>query len=117
MGAGIGADADLADPTGPLEDTVPAARPITVEDLMTHRSGLAYAFSVTGPISKAYAHVSLRQDQDHWLAEVAELRCCTSPASGSPTVTPPRYSASCSRGSRASRCTRCSTNGSSRRWA
>ena len=63
----------LADPTGPLEDTVPAARPITVEDLMTHRSGLAYAFSVTGPISKAYAHVSLRQDQDHWLAEVAEL--------------------------------------------
>lgn len=63
----------LADPTGPLEKTVPADRPITVEDLMTHRSGLAYAFSVSGPISKAYAHVSPRQDQDHWLAEIAEL--------------------------------------------
>lgn len=63
----------LADPTGPLADTVPADRPITVEDLMTHRSGLAYTFSVTGPISTAYAHLSLRQDQDHWLAEVATL--------------------------------------------
>lgn len=63
----------LADPTGPLTDTTPADRPITVEDLMTHRSGLAYSFSVPGPISKAYALVSLRQDQDHWLAEVADL--------------------------------------------
>ena len=63
----------LADPTGPLEDTVPAVRPITVEDLMTHRSGLAYSFSVTGPIARAYAGVSLRQDTDDWLAEVARL--------------------------------------------
>ena len=63
----------LADPAGSLTDTTPADRPITVEDLMTHRSGLAYSFSVAGPISKAYAHVSLRQDQDHWLAEVADL--------------------------------------------
>lgn len=63
----------LVDPTGPLDDTVPADRAITVEDLMTHRSGLAYAFSVTGPISRAYARVSLRQDQDDWLAEVAAL--------------------------------------------
>lgn len=63
----------LAHPTGPLADTVPAVRPITVEDLMTHRSGLAYSFSVIGPIGRAYAHVSLRQDQDSWLAEVAAL--------------------------------------------
>ena len=63
----------LADPTGPLTATVPAQRPITIEDLMTHRSGLAYAFSVTGPISRAYAGVSLRQDQDDWLADVAAL--------------------------------------------
>ncbi len=63
----------LVDPTGPLDSTVPAQRPITVEDLMTHRGGLAYAFSVTGPISRAYAGVSLRQDQDHWLADVAGL--------------------------------------------
>ena len=63
----------LTDPRGPLDSTVPAIRPITVEDLMTHRSGLAYAFSVLGPIARAYAGVSLRQDDDHWLAEVAGL--------------------------------------------
>lgn len=63
----------LVDPTGPLDATVPARRPITIDDLMTHRSGLAYAFSVTGPISRAYAQVSLRQDQDQWLANVAAL--------------------------------------------
>ncbi len=63
----------LTDPRGPLDSTVPAIRPITVEDLMTHRTGLAYAFSVLGPIARAYAGVSLRQDADHWLAEVAGL--------------------------------------------
>lgn len=63
----------LTDPTGPLDRTVPARRPITVDDLMTHRSGLAYMFSVAGPLSQAYGRVSLRQDQDHWLAEVATL--------------------------------------------
>ena len=63
----------LVDPTGPLDNTVPADRAITVDDLMTHRSGLAYSFSVLGPISRAYARVSLRQDQDNWLADIASL--------------------------------------------
>ena len=36
----------LADLRGALDDTVPAERPISFDDLMTHRSGLAYAFSV-----------------------------------------------------------------------
>lgn len=63
----------LVDPTGPLDDTVAAQRAITVEDLMTHRSGLAYSFSVTGPISRAYAQVSLRQDADDWLADISAL--------------------------------------------
>ena len=31
----------LKSPTGPLDDVVPAERDITVEDLMTHRAGLA----------------------------------------------------------------------------
>lgn len=44
----------LADPVGPLDKTAPAARDITVEDLMTHRAGLAYGFTSMGPI--AYAH-------------------------------------------------------------
>jgi CubicO group peptidase (beta-lactamase class C family) len=63
----------LVDAAGPLDHTVPAQRPITVEDLMTHRSGLAYSFSVVGPISRAYTQVSLRQDADDWLAEVSRL--------------------------------------------
>jgi len=63
----------LLDPAGPLEKTAPARRLITIEDLMTHRSGLAYAFSVLGPLSAAYGRMSFRQDQDRWLAELAEL--------------------------------------------
>src|SRR3990167_4698226 len=34
---------------GPLDATVPAQRDITVEDLMTHRAGLAYGFTSIGP--------------------------------------------------------------------
>jgi CubicO group peptidase (beta-lactamase class C family) len=63
----------LTDPRGPLDKTGPARRPITIDDLMTHRSGLAYAFSVLGPLSRAYGRMSFRQDQDRWLAELAEL--------------------------------------------
>lgn len=44
----------LKDAQGALEDTYPAPREITVEDLMTHRAGLAYGFTSIGPI--AYAH-------------------------------------------------------------
>jgi CubicO group peptidase (beta-lactamase class C family) len=44
----------LKDPAGPIEDTYPAARDITVEDLMTHRAGLAYAFTSVGPIGQAH---------------------------------------------------------------
>jgi CubicO group peptidase (beta-lactamase class C family) len=63
----------LTDPNGPLDKTTPARRPITVDDLMTHRSGLAYLFSVGGPLGRGYGRLSLRQDQDHWLAEMAAL--------------------------------------------
>jgi CubicO group peptidase (beta-lactamase class C family) len=63
----------MADPSGPLEATVPLRRPITFDDLMTHRSGLAYAFSVGPPLSRAYGKLMFRQDQDRWLAELARL--------------------------------------------
>lgn len=42
---------------GPLDEVYDAPRPITVEDLMTHRSGLAYGFTSVGPIAKAYEEV------------------------------------------------------------
>lgn len=63
----------LVEPQAELDRTVPARRPITVEDLMTHRSGLAYSFSVLGPLGRAYSRMSFRQDQDRWLAELAQL--------------------------------------------
>ncbi|WP_273732017.1 serine hydrolase domain-containing protein [Mycolicibacterium septicum] len=63
----------LREARGPLDRTEPARRPITFDDLMTHRSGLAYVFSVLGPLAAAYGKLSLRQDQDRWLAEVAKL--------------------------------------------
>lgn len=60
-------------PGGPLDKTHPARRSITVEDLMTHRSGLVYYFSVVGPLARAYSRVSVRQNPDGWLAEIAAL--------------------------------------------
>ncbi len=63
----------LADPHGPLDRTHPARRAILIEDLLTHTSGLAYAFSVSGPISKAYMRLPFNQGPDAWLSELAEL--------------------------------------------
>lgn len=63
----------LTEPKGPLDRTEPARRPITFDDLMTHRSGLAYVFSVLGPLSREYGKLPLRQDQDRWLAALAAL--------------------------------------------
>lgn len=68
----------LKDPTGPVDATVPAAREITVEDLLTHRSGLAYGFTSMGPI--AYAHeeklgnaLANPHGPDAWLKRLGEL--------------------------------------------
>jgi CubicO group peptidase (beta-lactamase class C family) len=68
----------LKDPTGPVDATVPAARDITVEDLLTHRSGLAYGFTSMGPI--AYAHeeklgsaLANTHSPDSWLKALGEL--------------------------------------------
>jgi CubicO group peptidase (beta-lactamase class C family) len=43
----------LRDPAGPLSETVPANREPTVDDLLTHRSGLTYSFSASGELAKA----------------------------------------------------------------
>ncbi len=44
----------LHSPTGPLNLTDPAKRPITFEDLLTHRSGLTYGAFHAGPIAGAH---------------------------------------------------------------
>lgn len=68
----------LVSATGPLEDTVPAARDITVDDLMTHRAGLAYAFTSIGPIARAYdkalgSPLGGPLAPDAWLAALGRL--------------------------------------------
>jgi CubicO group peptidase (beta-lactamase class C family) len=66
------------DPAGSVEDTYPAPRDITVEDLMTHRSGLAYGFSSVGPIAHAYqaklgSPLINPLSPDAWLKALGEL--------------------------------------------
>src|SRR5690348_7168675 len=39
----------LRSPDGPLDETDPAERPITFEDLLTHRAGLTYSGVQPGP--------------------------------------------------------------------
>lgn len=68
----------LRDPAGPLRDIVPARRAITVEDLLTHRSGVAYGFSSEGPLQQAYARAlgdpaMNRMTPDEWLIALGGL--------------------------------------------
>jgi CubicO group peptidase (beta-lactamase class C family) len=63
----------LDDPHGPLDGVHPVNRAILIEDLLTHTSGLAYGFSVSGPISRAYMRLPFNQGPDVWLAELAKL--------------------------------------------
>ena len=63
----------LDTPHGPLDRTHPVNRAILIEDLLTHTSGLAYGFSVSGPISRAYMRLPFNQGPDVWTAELAKL--------------------------------------------
>ncbi|HXQ14286.1 MAG TPA: serine hydrolase domain-containing protein [Caulobacteraceae bacterium] len=68
----------LKDAQGPVEDTYPAPRAITVEDLFTHRSGLAYGFTSIGPIAYAYQKalgdvLTNQMTPDAWLKALGGL--------------------------------------------
>jgi CubicO group peptidase (beta-lactamase class C family) len=68
----------LKDAAGPVDDTYPAPRDITVEDLMTHLSGLAYAFTSVGPIGQAYEDalgppLGGALTPDDWLGKLGSL--------------------------------------------
>ena len=68
----------LASATGPVTDKAPAERDITVEDLLTHRSGLAYAFASVGPIAQAHEDVlgsplASPHGPDEWLERLGTL--------------------------------------------
>ena len=63
---------------GPLDETYASPRAITVEDLLTHRSGLAYGFTSVGPIGQAHedklgAVLDSPHAPDEWLKRLASL--------------------------------------------
>jgi CubicO group peptidase (beta-lactamase class C family) len=77
----------LRSPNGPLDDTEPAERPITFEDLLTQRSGLTYAEMHRGPIAAAYSEALGREiDSDvptrEWIANLAALPLIDQPGRG-----------------------------------
>src|SRR6185369_4549568 len=68
----------LDDPEGPLDRTVPAGRPITFLDLLTHRSGLTYGEFHRGPIGAAYkttlgTTIDNALSPDEWIAKLSTL--------------------------------------------
>jgi CubicO group peptidase (beta-lactamase class C family) len=68
----------LRSPTGPLDQTVPAERPITFADLLTHRAGLSYGDFQQGPIAAAYqdalgGNIDSTIAPDEWITRLAAL--------------------------------------------
>jgi CubicO group peptidase (beta-lactamase class C family) len=80
----------LRRPDGPLDDTVPASRPITVEDLLTFRCGWGLLFAPpTTPILKAVADLgivgfgppdpTMPFTPDQWIAKLGTLPLMAQP--------------------------------------
>ena len=68
----------LRSPTGSLDQADPADRPITFEDLLTHRSGLTYGSFHTGPLATAFdealgSDIDSELSPDEWIARLAAL--------------------------------------------
>jgi len=77
----------LRAPDGPLDQTVPAGRPITFEDLLTHRSGLTYGDFHSSPIGKAHEDalggaIDSEVVPDDWVARLARLPLIDQPGAG-----------------------------------
>jgi CubicO group peptidase (beta-lactamase class C family) len=77
----------LPDPEGPLEEAVAAQRPITFEDLLTHRSGLTYGEFHRGPVRRANAEALGAQidnplSPDEWIARLGTVPLIDQPGAG-----------------------------------
>jgi CubicO group peptidase (beta-lactamase class C family) len=77
----------LRSPTGPLDETDPAAREITFDDLLTHRSGLTYGSFHAGPIQPAYeaalgGDIDSHVAPDDWITALAALPLIDQPGAG-----------------------------------
>ena len=78
----------MRSPTGAIDDTYPAPRPITVLDLITHRPGFVSQFADTGPIAAEAAKLHIGNglllagnDPDDWLARLGALPLVYEPGS------------------------------------
>ena len=76
----------LRSPNGPLAETDPAERPITFEDLLTHRAGFTYGDFHRGPIAQAYrdelgGEIDSDVAPDEWIARLAQLPLIGQPGS------------------------------------
>jgi CubicO group peptidase (beta-lactamase class C family) len=65
----------LADPAGPLADTVPAARPITLRDLLTFTCGTGMVLAEPGtvPIADALGVLDRAAPPDEWIGRFGAL--------------------------------------------
>jgi CubicO group peptidase (beta-lactamase class C family) len=65
----------LADPNGPLDETVPADRPITLRDLLTYRlgTGMVPAEPGTVPIADALDALDRDEGPDKWIRRLGAL--------------------------------------------
>ncbi len=75
---------------GPLDETVPAARPVTVDDLLTMRLGFGFVFEAESPAVRAAAEAglglgppdpSVPLTPDSWIARFAALPLLEQPGS------------------------------------
>jgi CubicO group peptidase (beta-lactamase class C family) len=78
----------LRDSSGPLDDTHPASRSVTIHDLMTHRAGILSRFTAQGPLAEASAGLNLPTgfllqgaNPDEWLKTLGTLPLVFEPGS------------------------------------
>jgi CubicO group peptidase (beta-lactamase class C family) len=76
----------LRSPNGALDETDPAERPITFEDLLTHRAGFTLADFHRGPIAQAYrdalgGEIDSDMAPDNWITSLARLPLIGQPGS------------------------------------
>lgn len=72
---------------GPCDDVVPAERPITFEDLLSHRAGFTYGDFHTSPIGAAYRaglgpSIDSELSPDQWMSRLAGLPLVDQPGAG-----------------------------------
>jgi CubicO group peptidase (beta-lactamase class C family) len=67
---------------------LPPDRPVSIQDLLRHTSGLTYEFRGAGPVHKMYMAAKVSKAAPIRLRLSAGCRCCTSPERGGSTAGP-----------------------------